>query len=172
MANCIWAKERIIQMKIKKNILFEILTILLVIGVGFFVFVEGSSGTNNNLISSVGSENIQIVKLHVEGGKYILEPDTVKTGFPVRIEADISRMPGCSKSIVMPGFNIRKVVNENDKFIEFTPEKAGTFNIACSMNMYKGTLIVLDSNGAKSTYVEKPLTNGGSCKSTGCGCGA
>jgi len=153
----------------KKNTLFGILSLLLIFGVGFFVFVEGNSGINGKVI--LNTEAAQVIKIHVEGSQYVLEPNTVKAGTPVRLEADISRMPGCSKSLVIPGFNVKEVVNENDNSIEFTPNKAGTFNIACSMNMYKGTLTVLDSDGTKSNYVEKASSKGMTCGAGGGGCG-
>ena len=82
-------------------------------------------------------------------------------------------MPGCSKSVVISAFNIRKVLSSDDNVIEFTPDKAGTFNIACSMNMYKGTFTILQSDGTKSNYVEQASAAGRTCGggSGGCGCG-
>ncbi|MBS3094607.1 cupredoxin domain-containing protein [Candidatus Pacearchaeota archaeon] len=80
-------------------------------------------------------------------------------------------MPGCSKSILIPAFNIQKNLNEKNKIIEFTPDKSGTFNIMCSMNMYRGTFIVLENDGTKSNYFETPSATGGSCSMGGCGCG-
>ena len=62
---------------------------------------------------------------------------------PVRIEADMGKMPGCSKSIVISAFNVRKTVTSGDNLIEFTPTKTGTFTIACSMNMYRGVFTVV-----------------------------
>ena len=156
-------------MKKKNNILFAILIILLVVIVGSFVFSKNiSTITETNTNSKVDA---QIIKLSVENGKYVLEPATIKKG-PVRIEADISKMPGCSKSIVISAFNVRKTVTQTDNTIEFNADKAGTFNIACSMNMYKGTFNVLEDNGNNSTYVEQssqtqPTCGGGG----GCGCG-
>ena len=92
-------------------------------------------------------------------------------GVPVRIEADMSQMPGCSKSIVISAFKVRKSLTANDNIIEFTPDKAGTFNIACSMNMYKGKFTVLQSDGVKSDYAEQASTTGHTCGASGGGCG-
>jgi plastocyanin domain-containing protein len=80
-------------------------------------------------------------------------------------------MPGCSKSVVISAFNVKKNLNANDNIIEFTPDKAGTFNIVCSMNMYKGTFTVLQADGAQSNYVEKTSTAGATCGAGGGGCG-
>ena len=101
-----------------------------------------------NSVSGSSSGNVQIAKMHVENGNYILEPSSFKIGIPVRIEADISKMPGCSKSVVISAFNVRKTLSASDNVIEFTPNKVGTFNIVCSMNMYKGTFSVSEAQGA------------------------
>ena len=156
-------------MKIKKNTLFGVIALLIVFGIGFFVFAEGKGEINGKVIS--GSGNVQIVKLHVEGGQYIFEPSTVKKGIPVKIEADMSRMPGCSKSVISSELGIRKTFSSSDNTLEFIPNKAGTFYIACSMNMYKGTLIVSESDGSKSSYVQTPTLSGASCGAGGGGCG-
>ena len=123
---------------IYKNLFFVVLTLTVIVVAGIFLIQrEGTTSDGNP------SGNVQIVKLSVEGGKYILSPSEFKKNVPVRIEADISKMPGCSKSIVISAFNIREVVSTADNSIEFTPTKTGTFNIACSMNMYRGTFTVV-----------------------------
>src|SRR3989339_1930213 len=110
-----------------------IVTILIVLGAtNFFV-------TGNVISGSKDNGNVQIVKLKTEGSGYVLEPSTFKKGVPVRIEADMSKMLGCSRTVVISAFNVRKTVSNSDNIIKFTPDKAGTFNIACSMNMYRGT---------------------------------
>ena len=89
----------------------------------------------------------------------------------VRLEADVSRMPGCSKGIISSELGIRKTFSSNDNTLEFNPTKAGTFYFACSMNMYKGTLTVLESDGSKSNYVQTPASSGMTCGAGGGGCG-
>ena len=154
-----------------KNKIFIIGIGIIVLVAAIFIFrVSGSETINGEVINS--KNNIQIIKLSVENGKYILNPYEIKKGIPVRIEADISNMPGCSKSIVIPAFNVRKSFTSKDNILEFIPDKAGTFNIMCSMNMYKGTFIVLEDDGSKASYIEKAVSNGPSCgMSGGCGCG-
>ncbi|MEK6840645.1 MAG: cupredoxin domain-containing protein [Nanoarchaeota archaeon] len=121
-----------------KNLFFTILTLAVIVIAGVFL-IRGENTTSNGNSSG----NAQIVKLSVEGGRYVLSPSEFKKDIPVRIEADISKMPGCSKSIVISAFNVRKTVTTKDNVIEFTPTKTGTFNIACSMNMYRGTFTVV-----------------------------
>jgi len=128
-----------------KNIMVIIGIGIIILVAAMFIFIgAGNAKVTENIINP--NEKVQIVKLSVENGKYILDPPEIKKGVPVRIEADMSKMPGCSKSIVIASFNIRKTLNSKDNTIEFTPDKAGTFNIACSMNMYRGTFVVLEDN--------------------------
>ena len=158
-----------------KNIMVIIGIGIIILVAAMFIFIgAGNAKVTENIINP--NEKVQIVKLSVENGKYILDPPEIKKGVPVRIEADMSKMPGCSKSIVIASFNIRKTLNSKDNTIEFTPDKAGTFNIACSMNMYRGTFVILEDNGLKPTYVEQNIQGGSTCGmatggSGGCGCG-
>ena len=113
---------------------------IVLLAASLFVF----TGTGNAIIiDNTQAGEVQVVKLSVENGKYIMNPSEIKKGIPVRIEADINNMPGCSKSIIISSLNIRKTFNSGDNKLEFTPDKAGTFNIACSMNMYRGTFSVV-----------------------------
>ncbi len=168
-------------MEIKKSsfkigmlvIVFAVALSLLIFGTSIGNSVSGAVISNTiNENTNIGSGDIQIVKIHVEGAQYVLEPSNVKKGVPVRLEADMSRMPGCSKGIIGAELGIRKTFSSGDNTLTFTPNKAGTFYIACSMNMYKGTLTVLDSDGTKSNYIQQPLASGSSCGAGGgCGCG-
>ncbi|MBS3089005.1 cupredoxin domain-containing protein [Candidatus Pacearchaeota archaeon] len=158
--------------KKNKKSFFRFMTVFAVIllAVVLFKFYGANAITGNAIIDS-GDGKVQIAKMHVEGGNYIIEPNSFEFGVPVRIEADMSQMPGCSKSIVISAFKVRKSLTANDNIIEFTPDKAGTFNIACSMNMYKGKFTVLQSDGVKSDYAEQASTTGHTCGASGGGCG-
>jgi plastocyanin domain-containing protein len=154
------------SLSIKKNMLYVIGTILLiVIGVVALKF----NPTNALQASSTNSEEVQIVKLSVQGGQYVLEPSELKKGILTRMEADLSKMPGCSKSIVIPAFGVSKTFTSGSNMVEFTPDKAGTFNMACSMNMYHGTFTVLESDGTKSSNIGTSLNSEGMCSKGGCG---
>lgn len=124
--------------KMTKTITYLILIFILVAGAGIFM-IRGETTTKN-----VGAENAQVARLYVQGIKYVLSPSEFKKDIPVRIEADMSKLPGCSRSVVISAFGVRKVLSSKDNTIEFTPTKTGTFNIACSMNMYRGTFTVID----------------------------
>jgi plastocyanin domain-containing protein len=146
-----------------------IVAVLLVAG---FFLISGGSAREGGIVSvGASSGEVQVVKMHVEGAQYIFEPATVKKGATVRLEADMTRMPGCSRGVMSSELGIRKTFTSQDNTLEFTPSKAGTFYIACSMNMYKGTLTVLESDGSASAYVQKPLAAAASCGASGGGCG-
>ena len=156
-------------MNLKKNTFYILGTIFLII-VGVVIVMSNSTQLNPSLVVQSNSD-AQVVKLSVKNGNYVLEPSEIKKGVLTRIEADMSAMPGCSKSVRIPAFKVTKTFNSNSNTVEFTPDKTGTFNIACSMNMYKGTFTVLESDGSKSNFVETAPSSGGSCGASGGGCG-
>jgi hypothetical protein len=138
--------------------------------------VPGESITGNAVLDPtiVGSE-MQSVTLKMVNYGYELEPSTFKKGVPVRMEVDLSTVYGCMRDVRIPAFGVSKYVREGDNVIEFTPTKSGTFNIACSMNMGRGSFSVEEGDGQVAAYVEpEPIAEAGSCGSGagGCGCGS
>jgi len=166
----------VIRISYKSMFKVGFVIILLIVIIMLFKGFDISTATGNAVgvasqVGNVQAQEVQLAKIKVVGSQYVIEPNSFKVGVPVRIEADITQLPGCSKSIVISAFNVKKILTASDNIIEFTPNKAGTFNIACSMNMYKGTFTVLQSDGAKAAYVEKDSTSGASCGASGGGCG-
>ena len=90
--------------------------------------------------AAVEAADIQTVQVSVVGEAYLFSPETVHAGTPVRLVFDPERLPGCSKSVTLPDFGIAKSVTAEDRTIEFTPQAPGPIAVACSMDMYKGTL--------------------------------
>ena|SRR3989344_6158379 len=90
------------------------------------------------------NNGIQEITLHLDPQTldYLPNPLRLKAGIPVRITVDTQSVRGCSSSIVMPAFGIRKRAVPGDNIIEFTPPKAGTYPFSCSMGMSKGMIIV------------------------------
>jgi len=155
----------------KNKIYFFGIALIIIIAI---IFV--STGMNGAKLTSnvTNSNEFQIVKLSVTNGEYVLSPSEFEKGIPVRLEADMANMPGCSKSIVISAFNVRKTFTNTDNTIEFTPDKAGNFSIVCSMNMYRGTFTVLETDGTKSNYVDKTTSISSTCSMSSvssCGCG-
>ena len=86
-------------------------------------------------------EGLQIVQVRVEGDAYLFSPETVQAGKPVRLVFDPNGLPGCSRDVTLPGYDIAKVISAEDATIDFTPETQGPIAVACSMDMYRGTLL-------------------------------
>lgn len=173
-ANEVEMNEDKTSIKIKHSTLYKIFGFIIVAIVVVMLFYSFSGKSTVGNVIAAGNGNVQIVKMKVQGLQYVMDPATFKVGVPVRIVADIAQMPGCSKSVLISAFGIRKTLTDKDNVIEFTPDKTGTFNIACGMNMYKGTFTVLQSDGSKSSYVETALAAGHTCGGSsggGCGCG-
>lgn len=118
---------------------------------------------------------VQEVTLSVQGANYMPNPIRVKKGIPVRLVADMNSLRGCSRSIVISEFGIRKVLSTSDNTIEFTPSKSGTFDFSCSMGMYRGKIVVEEADGSVAQYSGAPAAQqaGGtpSCGAGGGGCG-
>jgi len=196
--------------KIIRNVIIFAALILVIAGI--FVGVVISNRNNTNTQSSVSSNantnsvadnkaiqasgEVQNVKLSVVSGSYVLTPSVLKKDVPVRLEADLNSLKGCSRDVVISAFGVRKYVKDGDNIITFTPTKTGIINIACSMNMYRGTFTVVDtvttttntqglatgtvpvvnnqvalSSDNSNTNVALTHTCGGASGSGGCGCG-
>jgi plastocyanin domain-containing protein len=88
------------------------------------------------------AEGIQKVDITVRGG-YDPGVVTIKRGVPTRLVFDRQDTSSCSEEVVIPEFGIRKFLPSFAKTpVEFTPTKAGKFEITCGMSMLHGTLVV------------------------------
>lgn len=101
----------------------------------------GMTFGNNAIEPVVDDSSAVVVSLSVKGSSYILEPSVFDVGVPVKLVG--SSLPGCSRSVVIPDFNVRKVLSESDNSVTFVPSKTGKFKISCSMNMYQGSFSVV-----------------------------
>lgn len=84
--------------------------------------------------------DVQVVQVRVQGNEYRFSPETVHAGMLVRLAFDPKGLPGCSRSVTLPDYDIAKTIEEGDTTIEFTPSE-GPIAVACSMNMFTGTLV-------------------------------
>ena len=67
---------------------------------------------------------------------------SVRAGQPVQLTFDV-RKRACATSVVFGGMKLSKPLVDGKKtVVTFTPKKAGTYGFACSMNMFKGSVIV------------------------------
>ena len=89
----------------------------------------------------VQETDVQIVQVTVEGSTYRFSPPTVRADMAVRLVFDPKGLPGCSRSVTLPEYDIEKTIEEGDATIEFTPGGEGPIAVACTMNMFTGTLV-------------------------------
>ncbi len=132
-----------------------------------------NSTTLSNTSQLNAKQETQTAILRFENYEYVLTPNTLKKGIPVKITVDTETVDGCMRSVVIGDFGVRKYVTPTDNIIEFTPNKEGTFLIACSMNMGRGFFSV-SSEGVTNAITEAAILNAKetSPPSTGgCGCG-
>lgn len=86
-------------------------------------------------------EDLQIVHVRVEGDTYLFSPASVQAGEPVRLVFDPNGLPGCSRDVTLPAYEITKMITDGDATLEFTPQAEGPIAVACTMDMYRGTLL-------------------------------
>jgi plastocyanin domain-containing protein len=114
--------------------------LLLIALVAWFFF-----GEREKAVARVGDGGIQVLHVTVKGG---YSPDTlvVKRGRPVRIDFDRQEASSCSDTVVLGDFGISQPLPAfRTTPVQFTPEKTGTFEFTCGMNMLRGRLIVEDN---------------------------
>ena len=122
-----------------KNATILIIIATIVVSVGAFVLVNGNVKENPD--EEIKGNNIQEITLGIKNYNYYPNTITVKEGIPVRISLDKS-VTGCLRSFTIRDFGVAKVLRTPEDYIEFVPDKKGTFTFACSMGMGKGKLIV------------------------------
>ncbi len=103
------------------------------------VLAIACSGADGN--DAAPTEEPQIVQVTVQDAEYIFSPASVQAGMPVRLVFDPNGLPGCSRSVTLPDYDITKTIAEGDATIDFTPKGEGPIAVACTMNMYTGTLV-------------------------------
>jgi plastocyanin domain-containing protein len=105
----------------------------------YFLFAERASAT-----AAAGAGGVQEMTIVVRGG-YDPASVRVRRGAPVRLIFDRQETSSCSEEVVIPAFGIKRFLPAHRKtVVEFTPEKAGTYEFTCGMSMLRGQLTVED----------------------------
>lgn len=125
----------------KTTTFYIALTLILIVGAGFFLLANQSKNTLDSAIIGNGNGNPQKVFLSVKNYNYYPNTIKVKVNQPVSITLDES-VVGCYRSLVIRDFGISKYLKTPQDSLVFTPTKKGTFRFSCSMGMGTGTLIV------------------------------
>ena len=106
--------------------------------VNWYFFLAGRTVAH----AAAGLGGVQEVTIAVRGG-YEPAHVRVKAGAPVRLVFDRQETSGCSEEVVLPEFGIRRFLPPYQKTaVEFTPERAGSFDFTCGMSMLRGRLTV------------------------------
>ncbi len=82
------------------------------------------------------------IDIRVEGG-YSPEVISIPKGKTTTLNFIRKDPSSCLEEVVLPDFKIRKYLPLNKTTpIQVTPNKSGTFEISCGMNMFHGKVIV------------------------------
>lgn len=85
--------------------------------------------------------NVQEATVVIRGG-YDPHVVRVKAGVPLRLTFDRQETSGCSEEVVIGDFGIRQYLPAGQQTaIELTPEKPGTYEFTCGMNMLRGRIV-------------------------------
>ena len=124
--------------------------LMFVFGLIVLVIISGCTGTLTGTVttdtpskaSDTQSEesDSRVVMLGLNNGRYAPDPIKLQQGKEVILKNDGS-LVGCALHALSPGLGIDADF-VNQKEYRFTPEKTGTFDLSCSMGMFKGTIIV------------------------------
>ncbi len=147
---------------------------LTVLFLGWFNLANGSrllSGSKVSALSpSSASEDAQEIRMTQNGNGYSPKSFTVEKGRPVKWIINSTSSFTCASTLVMPKYGISKSLQPGENIITFTPTALGEIPFSCSMGMYRGKFIVVDSlspNSLTTSAQEIPLDR--SCSTSG-GC--
>ncbi len=132
---------------------------VVVILLGLFMVNRGLANFGWNLKNllprgqeTVGSVNeekpvgeYQTVRMNLTYRGY--EPNVLyaKKGIPVRWVIDVKQLSGCTSTILMEKFGIKKNLRVGENIIEFTPTEAGEITFSCGMKMVWGKFIITNN---------------------------
>lgn len=138
MAYDIRAKECAVPMK---NTTILIFALVIIVAGGIFLFTKNEASSQEITGNAIANNGVQKITLGIKNYNYYPNTITVKEGIPVRISLDKS-VTGCLRSFTIREFGVAKVLRTPEDYVEFIPDKKGTFTFACSMGMGRGKIIV------------------------------
>ena len=120
------------------QIAVSLLGICAIAWINWYFFLAGSSAVAA-VAAGVGPQRARI---EVKGG-YSPAVVRVRAGRPVRLEFYRDETSGCTEEVVLPDFGIRTFLPPyRTTPVEFTPERAGSYEFTCGMGMVRGRVIV------------------------------
>ena len=104
----------------------------------WFFWMSKKTGTRAAVTSSGYQEAMVLVK-----GGYTPDVIVVEHGKPVRLNFLREESASCSEMVIFADFNKSAKLPEGQTVpLEFLPDKAGEYEFACQMGMFRGKLIV------------------------------
>jgi plastocyanin domain-containing protein len=96
-------------------------------------------------------QGIQSISITVDGG-YTPDRIVVRAGQPVRLNFFRKDPSSCLEAVVLPDFHrAADLPLDRITIVEFLPDRAGIFEFHCGMNMFRGTIEVLEPEANFST---------------------
>ncbi len=118
-------------------IIVSLLGICAIAWINWYFFLAGSPAVAA-VAAGVGPQRARI---EVKGG-YSPAVVRVRAGRPVRLEFYRDETSGCTEEVVLPDFGIRTFLPPHRTTpVEFTPERAGSYEFTCGMGMVRGRVI-------------------------------
>ena len=109
------------HIKMKKITIYFILTLMLILAVGYFLLGVGSAG-DSGVVSDDSNGQIQKVTLSMKNYNYYPNTITVKVNQPVSIVLDKS-VVGCYRSFTIKSLGVAKYSKTPDSTVDFTQLK-------------------------------------------------
>ena len=135
--------------------------------------IPAISGNSENSISGlpVMKNGYQEIKMEVNSRGWKPDKFVLKKGVPVKWIIDGKEINGCNKAIQFPKYGLNFEIKKGEQIIEFTPTETGTVSWSCWMGMIRGVFIVKEDISGKEDLETASVPQGGSCSSSGGGCG-
>ena len=112
--------------------------LLLVAFIVWFFWLKRAKGVRAAEVSSGHQEAMILVK-----GGYTPDTIIVRHGKPVRLNFRREETASCSEKVIFADFNKSADLPTGETVpVEFVPDKAGEYEFACAMGMFRGKLIV------------------------------
>ena len=112
--------------------------IALIVAINWYFFIAKKSAARAVAIGASAAQEATVV---VRGG-YDPQVIHVKAGTPLRLTFDRQETSSCSEEVVLADFNLRRFLPANQKTtLELTPERPGTYEFTCGMNMLRGRIV-------------------------------
>lgn len=140
---------------------------------GSQIVFQGKAKTGSSLTET--TNGVQEIKMTQGVSGYSPNEFTIEKGKKVKWIITSTNSFTCASSLVMPKYGIDKSLEKGENIIEFVPTEVGEIPFSCSMGMYRGKFIVVESGGntvkTNTKSAANSVTSGAGCGGGGGGCG-